>query len=108
VRVEFTPAALEVVRRVRAARGPAAWCFVFGAGCCEGTAPHLFADHHVGPTHEEVGRGGDVPVFADPHVRGLYAGRTLTVDVEDDPLADGFSAEVALGCRFVLRASGAA
>jgi hypothetical protein len=25
------------------------------------------------------------------------------IDVEDDPRADGFSAEVALGCRFVLR-----
>jgi uncharacterized protein (DUF779 family) len=99
----FTPAALDVVARVRASRGNAPLVFVFGAGCCEGTAPHLFADHHVGPTQQEVGRAGDVPVFADDHVRRLYAGRAVVVDVEEDPRADSFSAEVALGYRFVLR-----
>src|SRR5262245_34240226 len=103
--VTFTPAALAVTERVRASRGEATWRFVFGEGCCEGTAPHLFADHHVGPTQQEVGRAGVVPVFADERLRGLYAGRALLIDVEEDPLADGFSAEVALGYRFVLRAA---
>jgi len=103
VTVGFTTAALEVVRQVRAARAPAPLVFVFGSGCCEGTAPHLFANHHVGPGESEVGRADGVPVFADSHVRALYAGREIVVDVEADPLADGFSAEVALGFRFVLR-----
>ena len=106
--VTFTPAALDVVARVRASRGEAPLVFVFGTGCCEGTAPHLFANHHVGPTQQEVGRAGEIPVFADDHVRGLYAGRAVTIDVEEDALADGFSAEVALGYRFVLRQPGAA
>jgi uncharacterized protein (DUF779 family) len=107
VEVAFTPAALAVVERVRASRGEAArLVFVFGAGCCEGTAPHLFADHHVGPTQSEIGRAGDVPIFADDHVRGLYAGRRVVVDVVEDPLADGFSAEIELGWRFVLRPGG--
>jgi uncharacterized protein (DUF779 family) len=100
--VTFTPAALAVVERVRASRGKATWRFVFGEGCCEGTAPHLFADHHVGPTQSEVGRAGDVPVFADDRLIGLYRDRTLVIDVDEDPLADGFSAEVALGYRFKL------
>jgi uncharacterized protein (DUF779 family) len=103
VTVVFTQVALEVLRRVRAARGDAPLVFVFGEGCCEGTAPHLFANHYVGPTQAEVGRADDVPVYADDHLRGLYAGRTVTVDAEEDPAADGFSAEVELGCRFVLR-----
>lgn len=106
MRVEFTAGARDVLRRVQTARGSAPLVFVFGAGCCEGTAPHLFADHHVGPAQEEVGRADGVPVFADAHVRGLYAGRAVTIDAQEDPRADGFSAEVELGYRFVLRSGG--
>ena len=98
--VTFTPAALDVLHKVRAARA-GTLVFVFGAGCCEGTAPHLFTNHYVGPTQQEVGRADDVPVFADPHVLQLYAGRTVVIDVEEDPAADGFSAEIELGYRFV-------
>jgi uncharacterized protein (DUF779 family) len=104
--VTFTPAALAVVHEVQAARAGAPLVFVFGEGCCEGTAPHLFANHHVGPTQREVGRADAVPVYADPHIRQLYGGRTVVIDVEEDPLADGFSAEVALGYRFVMRVGG--
>jgi uncharacterized protein (DUF779 family) len=103
VTVVFTPAALEVLARVRATRRDVPLVFVFGEGCCEGTAPHLFANHHVGPTHLEVGRADGVPVYADDHLRGLYAGRTVTIDADEDPSADGFSAEVELGFRFVQR-----
>jgi len=101
--VTFTAPALAVVRQVQQARPEASLVFVFGAGCCEGTAPHLFANHHVGPTHDEVGRADDVPVFADAHVRQLYERRTVVIDVEEDPTADGFSAEIELGYRFTLR-----
>ena len=101
--VVFTAGALDVVRKVQAARAGAPLVFVFGEGCCEGTAPHLFANHHVGPTQQEVGRAGDVPVFADEHIRQMYGDRRLSVDVEEDVLADGFSAEIELGYRFVLR-----
>ncbi len=105
MRVEFTEAALRVVRQAQAARPGAPFVFVFGEGCCEGTAPHLFAHHVVAPNEEEVGRAGDVPVLAAERMRRLYAGRRLVIDAEEDPLADGFSAEVALGYRFLLRAS---
>jgi len=103
VTIVFTRAALDVLGRVRAARGDVPLVFVFGEGCCEGTAPHLFANHHVGPTQAEVGRADGIPVYADDHLRRLYAGRTVTIDADEDPLADGFSAEVELGWRFVLR-----
>jgi len=101
--VTFTSGALDVVRKVQTARAGAPLVFVFGEGCCEGTAPHLFANHHVGPTQQEVGRADDVAVFADAHLRQLYGGRTVVIDVEEDPLADGFSAEIELGYRFVMR-----
>jgi len=106
--VVFTAAALDVVRKVQAARDGLPFVFVFGEGCCEGTAPHLFANHHVGPTQQEVGRADALPVFADAHIRQLYAGRTVVIDVEEDPLADGFSAEIELGYRFVMRAGASA
>ena len=106
--VAFTTEALAVVRKVQAARDGAPLIFVFGAGCCEGTAPHLFTNHYVGPTQQEVGRADALPVFADAHIRQLYAGRTVVIDVEEDPLADGFSAEIELGYRFVMRAGASA
>src|SRR5262249_32845247 len=97
MQVDFTPLALALLRGVVDGRPGARFVFVFGTGCCEGTAPHLFADHHVGPTQACVGHAGDVPVYADDHVRGLYAAREVLIDAVEDPLADGFSAEVALG-----------
>jgi uncharacterized protein len=103
VRVEATRTAEDVVARVRGTIPDARLVFVFGSGCCEGTAPHLFADYVLTPEHQRVGEVGGIAVFADRHVRGLYAERNLVLDAEEDPLADGFSAEVALGWRFVLR-----
>ena len=101
--IDATAIAEEVVARVRAAHPDARLVFVFGSGCCEGTAPHLFTDYTLTPIQEQVGQVATVGVFADAHVRGLYAGRHLTLDAEEDALADGFSAEIPLGWRFVLR-----
>ena len=101
--VDATARAAEVVARVRAAHPGEPLTFVFGSGCCEGTAPHLFARYTLTGGHEQVGEVGGVGVFADGHVRRLYAGRAVLVDAEPDELADGFSAEIPLGWRFVLR-----
>ena len=100
--VRSTALAEDVVRRVVADRPDATFVFVFGSGCCEGTAPHLFADYALTPAHEAVGGVAGVSVYADAHVRRLYERRTITLDVEPDPLADGFSAEIPFGYRFVL------
>ena len=104
MRIESTPRAHEVVDRVRTESAPGkVLTFVFGSGCCEGTAPHLFADYVITAEHQAVGDVAGVPVLADSHVRRLYDGRTVTIDVNRDELADGFSAEIPLGWRFVLR-----
>jgi uncharacterized protein (DUF779 family) len=103
MRIEATPRALQVVDEARGKRPAEAFTFVFGSGCCEGTAPHLFADYARTAVHEQVGEVGGIGVFADGHVRRLYDGRTVVIDAEEDPLADGFSAEIPLGWRFTLR-----
>ena len=103
MRVGATPQAEAVVAQVLAAHPGDDFVFVFGSGCCEGTAPHLFAGYALTPEHARVGTAGGVGVFADAHVRRLYAGRRVVLDAEEDPLADGFSAEIPLGWRFVLR-----
>ena len=101
--VDSTSRAEAVVAQVAAARPGEALVFVFGSGCCEGTAPHLFAGYALTPAHERVGEVGGVGVYADAHVRRLYADRAILIDAEEDSLADGFSAEIPLGWRFVLR-----
>lgn len=103
MRIDATACALDVVAAVRAANPDGDLTFVFGSGCCEGTAPHLFARYTRTPEHVRVGTVGDVDVVADAHVRRLYEGRTVVVDAEADPLADGFSAEIPLGWRFTIR-----
>jgi len=103
MRVGATPQAETVVAQVRAAHPGDEFVFVFGSGCCEGTAPHLFARYTLTPEQEPVGAVAGVGVFADGHVRRLYRDRTIVIDAEADPLADGFSAEIPLGWRFVLR-----
>src|SRR5207244_12805297 len=94
VTIEATPTAEDVVARVRAACPDADLVFVFGAGCCEGTAPHLFAGYALTPEHARVGKAGGVGVFADAHVRRLYAGHRDVPDPEGDPRAHGFSPQV--------------
>src|SRR5437870_11599851 len=103
MRVEATPQAETIVAQVRAAHLGDALVFVFGSGCCEGTAPHLFARYTLTPEQEPVGAVGGVGVFADAHVRRLYADRTIVIDAEADPLVVGFSAEIPVGSRSVLR-----
>lgn len=103
MRIVATDRALDVVAAVRDARPGAPLTFVFGSGCCEGTAPHLFADYVRTREHAAIGEVGGVDVLADAHVRRLYGDRTVVIDAEEDALADGFSVEIPLGWRFTLR-----
>ena len=83
MRVGATPQAEAVVAQVRAAHPGDEFVFVFGSGCCEGTAPHLFAGYTLTPEQEPVGAVAGVGVFADTHVRRLA--NRLGLTVEDDP-----------------------
>lgn len=99
--VVLTDAALEVLEEVRARRG-GRLSLVIGNGCCDATAPYLFADYLPGPNEQQVGEVGTVPVFLDELLAPSFGGTEVVVDVRDDPQDDSFSCETELGQRFCL------
>ncbi|GIU84873.1 MAG: hypothetical protein KatS3mg008_1648 [Acidimicrobiales bacterium] len=102
MKVEFTPRAVDVVRRVQQIRS-GDLTFTIGTGCCESTAPFLYENFWPGPDQARVGEVEGIPVYAPEYLRELYpADEVLLVDVVDE-LAESMSVETELGCRFVLR-----
>jgi uncharacterized protein (DUF779 family) len=100
-RIVMTDSAREVVERVRAERGESL-SLVIGNGCCDSTAPFLFAGYVAGPNEQRIGSVADVEVFLDRALEDTFAGTEVVVDVADDPSPDSFSCESELGCRFFL------
>jgi uncharacterized protein (DUF779 family) len=101
-KVVLTPAAADVVRRVREDRTGRDLSLVIGNGCCDGTAPFLFADYMAGPTERLVGESEGVRIFVDDLVASSFEGREVVVDAGEDPQPDSFSCEAELGFRFRL------
>lgn len=103
MRVTGTAAAARVVERAqRDRRG--VLVFTIGTGCCESTAPFLYEDFWPGPDSEPVGEITGVAVYAPEYLRALYPGdEGVTVDVEEDSMAESMSIETEYGCRFILR-----
>ena len=103
MKVEVTERAADAVRAV-AASGRTDLVMVLGTGCCDSTAPFLYDHYDPGADAVEVGRVGEVPVYAPAFLAALYAGGDgLVVDVEDSRNADSFSLETEHGMRFTLR-----
>jgi uncharacterized protein (DUF779 family) len=101
-KVVLTPAATEVIRRVKEQQGSRQLSLVIGNGCCDSTAPFLFADYMAGPTERLVSETEGVRVLVDDLVAASFAGREVVVDATDDPQPDSFSCEAELGFRFSL------
>jgi uncharacterized protein (DUF779 family) len=99
--VQVTAAARQVLDRVRADR-EGELALVIGNGCCDSTAPYLFADYLPGPNEHRVGAIDGVPVFIDDSIRASFDGAEVVVDARDDPQPDSFSCEAEIGYRFVL------
>ena len=98
----LTDAASEVVERVRRQRG-ADLSLVIGNGCCDSTAPFLFAGYIGGPNELEVTTIDGLRVLVDRTVAPSVEGREVVVDVsEGDVQPDSFSCEAELGVRFSL------
>ncbi len=100
--VVLTDEARAVLDRMRAER-PGHLSLVIGNGCCDATAPYLFADYLPGPNEHRVGTVEDVPVFLDESLARSFGGTEIVVDIRDDPQPDSFSCEAELGYRFVLQ-----
>lgn len=102
ISVVLTDAALDLVDRMRAQRGDDL-SLVIGNGCCDSTAPFLFAGYVAGPTEREVTTGGGLRILVDELVAGSFEGREAVIDaVEGDVQPDSFSCEAELGYRFSL------
>jgi uncharacterized protein (DUF779 family) len=100
-RIVLTEAARGVLERVRAERS-GELTLVIGNGCCDSTAPYLFADYLPGPNERLVGQADEVPVVLDEAFATSFAGTEVVIDARDDPQPDSFSCEAELGYRFVL------
>jgi uncharacterized protein (DUF779 family) len=102
ITVVLTDAAKEVIARVREQRGEDL-SLVIGNGCCDSTAPFLFAGYFAGPNEREVPGAAGVRVFVEDGIAKSFEGREVVVDAsEGDVQPDSFSCEAELGCRFTL------
>lgn len=101
VEVVLTGAASEALRRTRLERG-ADLTFVIGNGCCDSTAPFLFATYMAGPGERRVGEVEGVPVLLDASLADLFEGYEVVIDAAPDPGGDSFSCETELGLRFSM------
>src|SRR5918992_4789739 len=95
VGVVLTPAAREALDRARSARGRDL-TFVIGNGCCDSTAPFLFAAYVGGPGERRVGEVAGVPVLLDATLVDLFNGYEVVIDATADPGGDSFSCETEL------------
>ena len=97
----LTAAAEDALRRTRAARGDDL-TFVIGNGCCDSTAPFLFAGYVPGPAERRVGEVAGVPVLLEAPLVELFSGYEVVIDAAADPGGDSFSCETELGVRFSM------
>lgn len=101
VPVVLTPSASDALRRTRAERGDDL-TFVIGNGCCDSTAPFLFATYVAGPAERHVGEVEGVPVLLDTSLTDLFRGYEVVIDAGPDPGGDSFSCETEIGLRFSM------
>jgi uncharacterized protein (DUF779 family) len=102
ITVVLTDTAKEVIGRVRERRGDDL-SLVIGNGCCDSTAPFLFAGYFAGPNEREVEGVVGVRVFVEDGIAKSFEGREVVVDAsEGDVPPDSFSCEAELGFRFTL------
>ncbi|WP_300682272.1 DUF779 domain-containing protein [Nocardioides sp.] len=107
-RVDLTPAAADVVRRLQGVHGPV--MFHQSGGCCDGSAPMCFpagefltgeADVLIGTLDVDDGQP-PVEVWMSREQFGYWSHTHLTIDVVPGRGA-GFSLEAPDGIRFLLR-----
>lgn len=106
-RVDHTPAAADMLRRLREQHGEL--MFHQSGGCCDGSSPMCYpagefltgdADVHLGDL--DVGEGFAVPVWMSRSQFAYWRHTHLTIDVVPGRGA-GFSLEAPEGVRFLIR-----
>jgi uncharacterized protein len=100
--VSATPAALEVIQDLSAARAPLV--FFQSGGCCDGSSPICLKDGELPLSASDVclGELGGAPFYIDAQLYASWGEPQLTVEVSPGP-AEGFSLEGLEGVHFVTR-----
>ncbi|MEU3655499.1 DUF779 domain-containing protein [Streptomyces sp. NPDC032161] len=106
--VELTPAAAELLRRLRAAHGPL--MFHQSGGCCDGSAPMCYRDGEFRTGGSDVllaslrvdGVPESIPFWISRSQFEVWAHTRLIVDVVEGR-GSGFSLEAPEGVRFLIR-----
>lgn len=101
-RVVATPAAVEVIERLKAAHGPLS--FHQSGGCCDGSAPMCYpeGEFRIGGQDVRLGSVAGCDVFMGRAQFELWAHTQLIIDVVPGRGA-GFSLEAPEGVRFLTR-----
>ncbi|NGO42356.1 DUF779 domain-containing protein [Streptomyces ureilyticus] len=107
-RVELTPAAAQLLRRLRAAHGPL--MFHQSGGCCDGSAPMCYPEGEFRTGDSDVllaslaVDGVDEPVsfWMSKSQYEVWSHTRLIVDVVEGR-GSGFSLEAPEGVRFLIR-----
>ncbi|MEU7721179.1 DUF779 domain-containing protein [Streptomyces tibetensis] len=102
-RVELTPAAGELLRRLIGTHGPV--MFHQSGGCCDGSAPMCYprGEFRVGASDVLLGHvAEDTPFWMSADQFTYWSHTHLTVDVVPGR-GSGFSLEAPEGVRFLLR-----
>ncbi|MBW8801200.1 MAG: DUF779 domain-containing protein [Streptomyces sp.] len=107
-RVELTPAAAELLRRLREAHGPL--MFHQSGGCCDGSAPMCYPAGEFRTGGSDVllaeldvpGVGEPVTFWMSRSQYAVWSHTRLIVDVVEGR-GSGFSLEAPEGVRFLIR-----
>src|SRR5947208_17122212 len=95
----LTDDARAVLERVKSSR-PGRLALVIGNGCCDSTAPYLFADYSAGPNELAIGELAGVPVYLDESIFETFESTEVVVDVRRGA-PESVSCDAWLGWRCV-------
>lgn len=100
-RVDITPAAAEVVARLKAEYGPL--MFHQSGGCCDGSQPMCFTagEFRVGGSDVWIGSIEDCPFYMNESQFEYWKHTQLTIDITSGR-GSSFSLEIPLGLRFIV------
>jgi hypothetical protein len=101
-RVKATEAAVELIRKLRAAHGPL--LFHQSGGCCDGSSPMCYpaGEFRIGQNDIRLGEVEGSPVYIGGRQFELWKHTELTIDAVPGRGA-GFSLEAPEGYRFLTR-----
>ncbi|SEQ41591.1 DUF779 domain-containing protein [Neolewinella agarilytica] len=100
-KVDITPAAREVIDRLRAEHG--SLIFHQSGGCCDGSSPMCFpeGEFYIDDNDELLGEIHGCPYYMSRFQYEYWKHTHLTLDVTEGR-GSSFSAEIPLGLRFVI------